>query len=199
MSKKVIIYDFDGVLVNSREVIIFYYEAVFNRFNLPPHPAVNSKIFSMTHRQLMSHYAKGNLLEEMCSYVPPYTMQEMLDATPLEAGAAEVIPILSKDYHLAICTNRGQSVNAYLEHHNLEKHFSYIITSVDVNHPKPDPEGVLKILAYFNAKPEKTLYIGDNDADYYAATGAGVRFIAFNANLFESPVITNHKSIFDHL
>jgi HAD superfamily hydrolase (TIGR01509 family) len=123
----------------------------------------------------------------------------MLDYTPLEAGVLEMIPALAKDYTLAICTNRGESVDLYLEHYKIKDCFSYVITAMDVPNPKPSPDGVLKILDYFDAEPEKTLFIGDSEADYYAATAAGTRFLAFGASLFGSPFITDHRDILEYL
>ncbi len=196
-SKGLIIYDFDGVLVDSRHAVQFYYAAVFRHFGIPEldwnDPFVTSQVFGMTHRQLMAQYAAGELLEDMCRYSPPFTTQEMLDATPLEAGAAEAIPELSAGYHLAICTNRGESVDMYLRHHNLHSHFSYVVTSKDVLQPKPDPEGVRKILSYFSVS--SALYIGDSEADYFAARDAGVNFVSFRSSLFDSPIITDHREI----
>ncbi|MDR2884044.1 MAG: HAD family hydrolase [Deferribacteraceae bacterium] len=203
MNKKLIIYDFDGVLVDSRGAVVHYYSAVFRHFNIPQldwkDPVVLKDVFGMSHRQLLGQYAEGDTLEEMCHYVPPHDMAEMLAVTPLENGVAEAIPQLAKDYHLAICTNRGESVDKYLEHYNIKQYFSYVITSLDVQEPKPAPEGVLKILAHFNLTPTDALYIGDSDVDYLAATAAGVELLAFGASLSGSPFMTDHMEIFNYL
>ncbi|MDR0455049.1 MAG: HAD family hydrolase [Deferribacteraceae bacterium] len=198
MKKKgLIIYDFDGVLVNSQNAIKFYYAAIFRHFGLPEldwdNPYVSGQVFAMTHRQLLSQYADGELLEKMYNYLPPFTIQDMLDATPLETGVAETIPELSADYILAICTNRGESVDSYLRHYNLYGHFSYTITSNDVRNPKPSPEGILKILSYFGA--DNALFVGDSETDYLAAKDAGINFIAFKSTLFDSQIITDHCDI----
>ncbi len=100
--KDVIIYDFDGVLVNSGFAVLKYYDVIFEHFNLPKldwHNAeVRKQAFAMSHRQLMSQYADGELLEEMCSYTPPFTMEQMLQVTPLEPEVDTVIPALAKNY-----------------------------------------------------------------------------------------------------
>lgn len=53
--------------------------------------------------------------------------------------------------------------------------FRRIITVEDVRLPKPDPEGLLKILAGRN--PGNALYVGDNVDDALAAQGARVPFV----------------------
>lgn len=199
--KGVIIYDFDGVIVNSGHAVLKYYDVVFERFNLPKlnwHDAeIRRKAFAMSHRQLMSQYAAGELLEEMCSYVPPFTMEQMLQITPLEPEVNTVIPCLSKDYHLAICTNRATSVQPYLEHFGLDKDFSFFITASDVTEAKPSPEGVFKILEHFGTK--NALYVGDSETDYLAARDSGSRFLAYGMELRDATVIYRHSEIFDHL
>ena len=55
-------------------------------------------------------------------------------------------------------------------------HFRTVITMDDVNHIKPHPEGLLKILG--RRDPSTALYLGDNVDDALAARDAGVPFIA---------------------
>lgn len=49
-----------------------------------------------------------------------------------------------------------------------------IVTSSDVTATKPDPEGISKVLAELNYKPEEVIMVGDLDADIIAGKRAGV-------------------------
>lgn len=200
---KIIIYDFDGVLVNSRQAVYKYYDAVFKHFNLPcvdwASSELGKKAFGMTHVQLLSLYAEGEELRQMCEYVPHFTFEEMIDATPPEKGALEMIPELSDKYSLAICTNRGMSVSDYLEHYEIDNCFPCIITAADVSEAKPSPEGVNKILSFYGVKPHEALYLGDSEVDWFAAKDAGVRFLAFGESLHGSDVINDHRDIYKYL
>ncbi len=199
--KGLIIYDFDGVLVNSGHAVLKYYDAVFEQFNLPlidwHDKEMRAKAFSMSHRQLMSMYADGALLEKMCEFTPPFTMEQMLQVTPLMDEVEIVIPKLAEDYHLTVFTNRATPVEPYLKHYNINNYFSYIVTSADVSEAKPSPEGVHKILNYFGLN--NAMYIGDSETDYLAAKSAGVNFLAYKAVLHDAIVIQNHSEIFDYL
>jgi HAD superfamily phosphatase len=55
-------------------------------------------------------------------------------------------------------------------------HFRTVITMDDVQHIKPHPEGLLKILG--KRDPASALYVGDNIDDALAARDAGVAFVA---------------------
>lgn len=45
---------------------------------------------------------------------------------------------------------------------------------------KPHPEGILRAMAYFQADPRKTMYVGDSDADIVAAKAANITSIGVN-------------------
>ena len=45
-----------------------------------------------------------------------------------------------------------------------------------MEHPKPDPEGLLKCLNELGVKPEEAIYIGDSLFDYQASKAAGMAF-----------------------
>ena len=53
--------------------------------------------------------------------------------------------------------------------------FERIVTTSDVERPKPDPEGLLRILG--GREPSVALYLGDNVDDGLAAQRAGVSFV----------------------
>ena len=48
--------------------------------------------------------------------------------------------------------------------------------------PKPSPAGIHKILAYWNAKPEDTVMIGDDINDVLAGNNAGCSSVFIERN-----------------
>ena len=58
---------------------------------------------------------------------------------------------------------------------NCRSLFRRIVTVEDVKLPKPDPEGLLKIVG--DREPENALYLGDNVDDALASRAAGVPFV----------------------
>jgi HAD superfamily phosphatase len=83
---------------------------------------------------------------------------------------------LAKKYELGIFTGRvWDEMNHTLDRCKTREFFRDIVTADDVSRPKPDPEGLLKILA--GRPPESAIYLGDNVDDALAAQSAGVPFV----------------------
>ena len=53
------------------------------------------------------------------------------------------------------------------------------MSSLDVQHPKPHPECLHRILEHFGVLPGQACYIGDSDLDREVSARAGVTFIAY--------------------
>jgi HAD superfamily hydrolase (TIGR01548 family) len=83
---------------------------------------------------------------------------------------------LAKRAELALFTGRVAAELDYtLDRCRVRGFFRHIVTVEDVQRPKPDPEGLAKILA--GRDPAKALYIGDNVDDALSAWAAKMPFI----------------------
>jgi pyrophosphatase PpaX len=83
---------------------------------------------------------------------------------------------LQRIAQLAIFTGRvWREMDYTLDHAKGREFFNPILTVEDVTRPKPDPEGLLKILDGRSAA--ESLYVGDNVDDALAAQAAGIRFV----------------------
>ena len=56
---------------------------------------------------------------------------------------------------------------------NIMDIFDLILTHDDIEKVKPDPEGFLKAMQYFKAKPEETIIFEDSDVGIEAAKQSG--------------------------
>ena len=83
---------------------------------------------------------------------------------------------LAKRAELALFTGRVRIETDYtLDRCRMRGYFRQIVTVEDVAKPKPDPEGLLTILA--GRDPAKALYLGDNVDDALAAQTAKIPFV----------------------
>jgi HAD superfamily hydrolase (TIGR01548 family) len=83
---------------------------------------------------------------------------------------------MSREADLAIFTGRTrQELDYTLDRCKSRAFFQSIVTVEDVARPKPDPEGLIKILN--GRDPDTAVYVGDNVDDALASKAAGIPFI----------------------
>ncbi len=83
---------------------------------------------------------------------------------------------LAKRAELALFTGRVRQETDYtLDRCRVREFFRYVVTVEDVLKPKPNPEGLLKILG--SREPSKAIYLGDNVDDAIASHAAGIPFL----------------------
>lgn len=83
-----------------------------------------------------------------------------------------------------------------LAHHGLEGYFDLVVSCLDVKHPKPDPESLIKILDHFGLSPQEAIYIGDSRIDELAAKAAGIPLVAYkNPALSAAYSVAHFKEI----
>ena len=103
---------------------------------------------------------------------------------------------LASRAELALFTGRVRAEADYtLDRCRVREFFRHIVTVEDVQRPKPDPEGLLKILN--GRDPAKALYLGDNVDDALASRAAQIPFLGIlprnsEARRARSALLTKH-------
>ena len=124
------------------------------------------------------------------SYLPFIPIMEM------EPYLKAFLEYLRPAYKTAISTNRSDTMDPVLEEHGLKGYFDLVVSCLDVKHPKPDPESLIKILDYFGLSPEEAIYIGDSQIDEMAARAASVPLVSYkNPRLSAAFHVTHFKEI----
>jgi HAD superfamily hydrolase (TIGR01509 family) len=97
----------------------------------------------------------------------------------MEAHLIELLDWMRGRYKTAIATNRTNTMSHLLREFGLADRFDLVVTSLDVERPKPFPDPLLKILAQFKAAPHQSLFVGDSEVDERTARAARVPFVAY--------------------
>ena len=176
-----IIYDCDGVLVDSRESNQAFYNHILSHFGLPDLTEAQLGVVHVSTAQgAIDYLFQGHpRLAEAQAYQKTINNDPFLPLIRPEPHIREVLGRLRSRYRTAIATNRGKSLPLVLRNLNLEALFDLTVSAYDVTRPKPHPECLIKILRHFGLEPEAALYIGDSALDQEVAEAAGVTFAAY--------------------
>ena len=198
MTIEAIIYDCDGVMFDSKQANINFYNHILTHFGLPPLRPEHIEFVHMHTAEESVNYIFGN--SPQVKAAQEYRLH--LDYTPfikdmvMEPGLKEMLRILRPRYGLAVATNRSTTIGTVLELNQIGHYFDIVVSSLDVKSPKPDPESVFRILDFFRIKPEQCYYVGDSEVDRAACTASGVAFVAYrNRDLKADYHIDAHRDI----
>ncbi len=177
-----IIFDCDGVVIDSREANIAYYNYLREYLGLP----------KLTREQ--EDFVQAATVHQALDAIFPRPLQPLLrDASRRISYTRDIMPHIGcypglhdvLDFcrtcglRLAMNTNRTDGMDQILESCRLHGYFDPIVLACDVSRPKPDPEGALLILRRWRCRPEQVLFIGDSASDKGAAEGASITFLSF--------------------
>ncbi|MBA2848113.1 HAD superfamily hydrolase (TIGR01509 family) [Thermosulfuriphilus ammonigenes] len=179
---KLLIFDCDGVLFDSREANRAYYNRIREEFSLPPLDEDELQYVHMHAAEDSVRYIfrdHPHLLKEALSFQKRLDYAGFLPLLTPEPGLKELIEEVRPPLKTAISTNRSTTMPALREIFRLDELFDLIVCALDVERPKPHPEGVRKILAHFRTRPEEALYIGDTQVDEAVARAAGIPLVAY--------------------
>ncbi len=193
---KIIIYDCDGVLIDSRRANEAFYNHILQRFGLPEITSEQlTQAQSLTSQEaLVLLFGHTPWLHAAQDYAKAVDNTPFLPLITLEPHVRETLAWLRPSYGTAIATNRGRSLPLVLEYLGLTELFDLIVSSLNVGHPKPHPESLRVILRHFGIYPQEALYIGDAEVDRRMAAQAQVPFIAY-----KNPELEALYHLRDHL
>ncbi|NDV19792.1 HAD hydrolase-like protein [Pseudodesulfovibrio sp. JC047] len=183
---KTVIFDCDGVLIQSYEANMQYYGMIREKLGLPPlTDSEKYYVHSRTHREAVEHIVPADRFDEAWELVRDYDSSTLHQYLKRSEGVREFLCWLrDAGFGLAVNTSRGDTMDGILTLMDLQGFFHPVMTSDKVAVPKPHPEGVLTILREHDVQPHEVAYIGDSIVDQKTAEASGVRFWAYrDANL----------------
>lgn len=185
MKPKLIIFDFDGTLGDTRQNIIITLQRTMRLLGLPirSEEECAATIGLTLGDSFRSMYPDmGDDVAERCVKVYRDIFYESIEElTPeLFAGVSDTLARLAAmDIEMSIASSRSSpSLLLFLERMGIANYFSYVLGSDNVARHKPDPEPVLQTLRERGYDASEALVVGDMPVDIAMAHGAGVRAIA---------------------
>lgn len=177
---KAIIFDFDGVIVESE------LEKFFNVKNL-----LSSHKYHLKDEALSRFVGKktADFLKEEYPDMPEHILESIVNVRRIAViknykkqkliiGIKELLKYADNKYILALTTGSPRTlVNKILKHHEFQRYFKVIITGEDFKSSKPNPECYLKTLKKLNIKGDEAIIIEDSEAGIIAGKKTGAKVI----------------------
>jgi phosphoglycolate phosphatase len=197
-----IIFDADGVLFDSVDANIAYYNAIFGEIGEPPLTPVEEREGIYYAASQMFERRAGNDLEKL------RRMKEVarnLDSAPffrLLRTPFSLRPFmleLKRRFKLGLATNRSTTVPDLIEFLELSEIFDAVASARDKVRPKPAPDILKLCLQRAGVASDRAVYVGDSHIDREAAAAAGVRFIGVGNRVAHDALIAHIGELPGHL
>lgn len=173
-----ILFDLDGTLVDSIELIYSSFKATFNK-HFPELELEREKILT---------FIGPTLQDTFSSYTDdPFIIQDMINSyrnfyVEFETGNFKIYPnvietmkkLKEQGFNLCIVTSKfKEAAWPSYTHFGLDKYFDAFVALDDVENPKPNREPIDLALSYF-PNHKKAIMIGDTKGDIMAGNNAGI-------------------------
>jgi phosphoglycolate phosphatase len=183
---KLLIFDLDGTLVDSRQDLSNSINAMLRHYGKPELPCdvIASYIGDgapMLVRRALGDPDDEGLVPEAIDYFLAYYREHKLDHTYVYDQVIDTLQLLAANKNgaqprtLAVLSNKPvHPSRAICEHLGLAKFFFQIYGGNSFHTKKPDPLGVQTLLGEAGARPEQAAIIGDSDIDILTARNSGI-------------------------
>lgn len=196
MSDKIIIFDFDGTIADTRNTVVKIANQLAVEFNYQ----------SIDEEELLrlSHLSSREIIQQ--SPVPPYKIPFLLRKLKKElnkeisrlkpfSGIAESLTILGENgYRLGIITsNIEDNVIAFLKNNKLDLFFEFIYSGITLF---GKDKIINKLIKKHKLAVDKIIYVGDETRDIEAAKKSKIRVIAVGWGFNSPNILAEYKPDF---
>lgn len=182
MKIKAIIFDFDGVILESMDVKTKAFNFLFKEHSkqLPAILALHKthggmsrfEKFERIYKDILCQPLSQEKKEELGRQFAEYIYKGVLES-PFVEGAGEFLEKYYQKLPLFIVSGTPDAeMKSIIRDRGLEKYFKEVYGS-----PLKKKDIILKILKDFNFSPQEVIFVGDSIDDEEGAKGAGVKFI----------------------
>lgn len=175
IKSKIIIFDLDGVLINSLSNMKYTWSKVRTKFKLNIPFKNYEENIGLPFLEILKKLNVKNDRIKIKNYYKKVSSLN-LHKIKMYKNVNKTIIGLKKKYILAIFTSKDKErTNKILKKINTK--FDIIITPEDLKFGKPHPQGINKIIKKANIKKKNCIYVGDSYQDFIAAKRAKVKFL----------------------
>ena len=181
---KLLIFDLDGTLIDSRLDLIHSVNAMLKHFDRPELPGdviasyVGDGAPMLVRRALGDPRDEGMIKEGLEHFLGYYRVHK-LDHTHVYDGIKEMLDVIRNSNgiprRMAVLSNKPVIPSrAIVEALGLAEFFTHVYGGNSFSTKKPDPKGAQTILKETKSRPEETLMVGDSSVDVITGRNANL-------------------------
>jgi len=186
MPIRLVIFDFDGTLGDTRRNIVITMQQSMRQMGLPvADEATCGSVIGLPLKDCYRHiypHLDDNRAEACAEAYRQLFFANAKDLVPKPfPHVVETLEALHQaGFTLTIASSRtSASLHRLVDDMGLQPYISFIVGSDEVAHHKPDPEPALVTLKHFdNCPPDRALVVGDMPVDILMGRAAGTRTCA---------------------
>ena len=195
-----VIFDWDGTLADTRQVIVIAFQKALSEINCKVSDGYIERRIGIgaadTFRDLLRS-AKMQFDEKLIQHLIERKSQleiELTNQVKLFPGAKELLEALHGKVKMGLASMNNRSVIIHLlKANDLEKYFDAVLTAESISHSKPDPEIFLKAASKLKTSPEKCVVIEDSIFGVKAAKSANMSCIAVLTGVYSKQELEREK------
>ena len=192
MTKRALVWDLDGTLLDSYDAILAGLEETYATYQLPfDRASIKDYILKYSVQDLLVAVAEEHQLDVTdLNHRRAESLAEKNAQVLLMDGARDVLAwVQEAGIEQFVYTHKGENALVILRDLGLESFFTEILTSQSGFARKPDPEAAIYLMEKYELHPEKIYYIGDRSLDVDFARNSQIQSINFLPSDYEG----NHQ------
>ena len=193
---KVIIFDLDGVVIDSEPLHAEAKRQVFDRYGIEVPSSVYTEFKGQTDRDVLTYVAQnfagnGAEADELIAAKQAVYNQLVEEDLKLIPGFQDFLARAEKEgLRLGLVTSAvRENQERTFARFGLSGRFEAVITAEDVTNAKPDPEPYVKMTERLNTAPAACLVIEDSVNGVHSGKQAGCQVAALTTT-FSTPVLS---------